>query len=149
MSDKSEWIWMGHAAHFICSRWCRFHMATCVGDWIVSTVGEYVPDSDVLKILARTQGKPLVASGEELESEYLRRFGYVEIGYKRTYETMVFKAAPGEHKCCPYQIDGFEVDAGHYNDADAATAGHYALCEKWSRIDFQTWQVEQTEEDNA
>lgn len=145
MSDKSKWIWMGHAAHFICSRWCRFHMATCVGDWIVSTVGEYVPDSRVLKLLADTQGKPLTATGDNLEAQYIERFGYVEIGYKTTYETMVFKAAPSSNKCCPYQIDGYEVDFEGYNDADAATAGHYELCEKWSQIDYQTWAVQKLE----
>lgn len=42
----SEWVWHGHAAHFIGGARCRFHLATTVagGRFIVSTVGDYYPD---------------------------------------------------------------------------------------------------------
>jgi hypothetical protein len=37
-----NWKWFGSAAHFICGRWCRFHLATQVGRYLISTVGEFV-----------------------------------------------------------------------------------------------------------
>lgn len=119
MSDylypKDKWIWMPHAAHFICGHQCRFKLATYVGGYIVSTVGE-LPD-------------PRKPDSRE----------YEDIGYQRKYETMVFQAAPQNPKytCCPFSIinAGDGVDMAGYNDANAATAGHYALCEKWSRIE--------------
>src|SRR5919106_127620 len=49
----TELKWFGHAAHFICGRWCRFHLATQVGDYLVSTVGEYWPEHDVREIHAQ------------------------------------------------------------------------------------------------
>ncbi len=39
---ESKWEWFGNAGHFMCSQWCRFHLCTKVGPWLVSTVGEYV-----------------------------------------------------------------------------------------------------------
>jgi hypothetical protein len=46
--------WFGHAGHFICAEWCRFHLCTQVGPYLISTVGEYVPDAPVREILAQS-----------------------------------------------------------------------------------------------
>ncbi len=103
--NRRDWVWMGHAAHFICGDRCSFHLATYVGGYIVSTVGE------------------LVVHGQE---------EFEEIGYKKLYETMVFRAKPSENVCCPYTIaDLQEVVARGYNDADSATRGHMELCDEW------------------
>ena len=45
MIPKEDWKWFGSPGHYICSRWCRFHLCTLVGQYIVSTIGEYVHPS--------------------------------------------------------------------------------------------------------
>ncbi len=135
---RTEWKWFGSPAHFICSFDCRFHLATLVGDgeYIVSTVGEYLPDSNVRDILAESRGKPIEGRGDARRADWMQKFGYEEIGLDRTYETMVFKA--GEVckvegcGCGLPSISGQELDFNGYNTAGDATKGHYALCEKWN-----------------
>ena len=100
---------MGHAAHFICGNRCRFHLATYVGKFIVSTVGE------------------LPELGKDNNN-------FQEIGFGRLYETYVFKAIKSKNKCCPYEIIvSEEIDAIGANTADKATKNHFKLCNKWSK----------------
>jgi len=109
---REDWIWMPHPAHFIGGTDCRFFLATYVGEYIVSTVGQYRP------------GPPLHERGED-----------VEIGLDRLFETMVFRAKPTpDAECgCTFQIDvAEEVDFAPYNDPKSAAVGHYAMCEKWA-----------------
>lgn len=127
---------MPHPAHFICARDCKFHMATYVGGYIVSTVGELEPDMAVREIYARVKGVTLKGVGDERRADAMKKLGWEEIGCDRTYETMVFKArrAAKDRQCCPWEIDvAFEVDFAAYNDADAAFAGHNKLCAKWAK----------------
>lgn len=99
---------MPHPAHFIGGFYCKFRLATYVGKYIVSTVGEMVSDVDSLD--------------------------FKEIGLDRLYETMVFKARKSKHKCCPYEIIvSDEMDSMGYNNVDSATKGHLKMCLKWSR----------------
>jgi hypothetical protein len=99
-----EWIWMPHPAHFIGAYKCSFRLATCVGDWIVSTVGEYKPQNEI-----------------------------VELGYLRKYETMVFLGMPRNCIYCPLQIDVEEnMDFAAYNNPVDAYRGHIAMCKKWA-----------------
>lgn len=130
-----KWVWMGHAAHFILGHQCRFHLATYVGDFIVSTVGEYLPDSAVRKILWETRrpGVPL-KRGDAGEAQYLEELGFEEIGYGRTFETMVFRAvaAPWDG-CCPWRVaDHSELDVRGYMTAADALYGHMDLCQEWA-----------------
>ena len=137
---KDKWIWMPHPAHFICSRDCRFFLATKVGKFIVSTVGEYFPDRAVREIHAQVYdaewlAKNKILKGDHFDAEYMKKFGYEEIGYGRKYETMVFKAMPRKHKnrCCPYMIiSGDNVDFEGYNSAEEAYKGHLKLCNKYA-----------------
>ena len=104
----SEWIWDGHARHLIVGRHCEFHLATRVGDYIVSTVGEYRgphPDGD----------------GEYREFE--------TVGAARLFETFVFNAS-GDGFGEP--TDYSEIDFRPANDHDTATANHMALCRKYA-----------------
>ena len=140
MADTSKWVWMPHAAHLIVGNDCRFHLATFVGNYVVSTVGEYLPDSAVREILADSRGVKLEGRGDVRRADWLNKIGYEEIGCDRTYETMVFKAEPSEVKdsawqCCPWQADvsDGEKDFRGYNTASAAYNGHLELCEKWSK----------------
>lgn len=108
---KEDWIWMPHPGHFCAASSCNFRMNTYVGEYIVSTVGEYVPEAN------RRSGK--------LE----------ELGWNRLYETMVFRAIKSKDPCCPYRADvgGGELDMEGYNTAKDALKGHMALCLKWSK----------------
>lgn len=134
---RGEWTWFGHPGHFICADDCRFHLATLVGDYLVSTVGEYVPDSQVQQIYADVRGIALEGRGDERESDWLRKNGFEELGFGRTYETMVFLAGEpcdsAECGCGLPTIDGEDKDMEGYNKAGDATRGHYAMCQKWAR----------------
>lgn len=106
---KSKWVWMPHAGHFILGDKCKFRMATYVGKYIVSTVGELKSRGD---------------SGEN---------GWGRIGSDRTYETFVFKAKKSKNDCCPFVMaDASEIDSDGYNDQKSAYKGHLRLCEKWN-----------------
>lgn len=124
---RSEWKWFGSVGHFICGRWCRFHLATQVGIWFISTVGEYV--------------HPRHSEGSERkESEWLKEnWPGEDIGCDRKYETMVFTAGlPCTREGCncgmPLPDDYTEIDANGYNTAGDATAGHMKMCEKYAMI---------------
>jgi len=109
--NKSRWVWMPHAGHFILGHKCRFHLTTYVGGYIVSTIGECPEvmgvDNDEFKELG---------SGPE------------------TYETMVFTAVKREDKCCPYKIDPSDsVACERYMTADEATEGHMKYCKNWAK----------------
>ncbi len=91
--SKADWVWMPHPAHFICARDCRFHLATKVGDFIVSTVGELLPDSAVREIYAECRSITLEGEGDARLTDWMTKAGYEDIGYQRKYETMVFIAA--------------------------------------------------------
>ena len=51
MIEEKEWKWYGNAGHFIGSNSCRFHLCTEIGDFLVSTVGDYFPftSSEIIK----------------------------------------------------------------------------------------------------
>ncbi len=119
-----DWEWYGNPGHFLCSRWCRFHLTTKVGPWLVSTVGEYV--------------HPRHSGSEPKEAEWLKdNWPGEDIGYNRKYETMVFRAGePCMAEGCGCglpQIDGTECSSAGYNDAKAAKEGHMRLCQEYAR----------------
>jgi hypothetical protein len=139
---RAEWEWFGHAGHFICARWCQFHLCTKVGGFLVSTVGEYWPDRTVREIHARCTDPQWLdenrnLKGDYFDSAYMKRFGFKEIGCDRKYETMVFKAgarcAAIDCGCGLPSINGSALETGCYNDAGAAARGHFELCEKAAR----------------
>ena len=142
---------MPHAGHFICSHMCRFKLNTYVNGYIVSTVGEYVPPASSCKADLKVEAnfcsdvekrkkmeKLLELDGDYLIEAYISEFGYMEIGFNRTYETMVFYAKKSDMKCCPYIVDfdqePYELEMEGYNSADEATEGHYALCNKYDKL---------------
>lgn len=119
-----KWEWYGNPGHFICSRWCRFHLTTKVGPWLVSTVGEYVHPRHGM-------------GSEQKEAKWLKEnWPGEEIGPRRTYETVVFRAGEPCNtegcRCGVPQIDGAECSFAGYNDAKAATAGHMRLCREYA-----------------
>ena len=107
MITKADWLWQGHAGHFICADRCAFHMATTVGEFLVSTVGEY--------------RSPLRSKDSD---------PWEEIGYRRLYETMVFKVAGRQADGCAEVADYSEIEMEGYNDSESASAGHMRLCQE-------------------
>jgi hypothetical protein len=107
--------YFGNAAHFIGADDCHFHIATQIGEYLISTVGEYRP-------LKETGG-------------YLYGREPVEIGINRKYETMVFRAAgPCQCGCGMPEHSGSEIDFSGYNTRAEANVGHEALCAKYEAI---------------
>lgn len=134
--------YFGNAAHFICGDKCRFHIATKVGRYLVSTVGELWPERTSREIHADVYDAKWLAAnrhrkGDDFDYAYMQRFGYEDIGCDRKYETMVFKAgAPCTAKDCGCgmpSIASSEIDFAAYNDRAAATKGHEAMCRKYER----------------
>ena len=105
--DKTKWIWMPHPGHLIVARDCKFSLNTYVGKYIVSTVGEYLPDYQVREIFAESRGITLVGKGEARLADYMKKIGYETIGSDRKYETMVFHAKKSDDKCCPFRMNIF------------------------------------------
>jgi len=131
---KENWIWMPHAGHLIVGNDCRFVLNTYVGGYIVSTVGEYLPDFPVREIFAESKKITLEGRGDARRADYMKKIGYEEIGCDRLYETMVFKAMKTKDGCCPWRIaSGENQDMEGYNDPEEARKGHLKMCNKWSK----------------
>ena len=122
----SDWEWFGSPGHFICGRWCRFHLCTLVGEFLVSTVGAYV--------------HPRHGQGSELkEQEWLKEnWPGEDIGSDRKYETMVFKAGSRcvveDCMCGVPGIDGTMILSKGCNTAGEATENHYYLCKEVASV---------------
>ncbi len=128
---KEKWIWMPHPAHFRMAKDCQFFLATKVGKYIVSTVGELFPDAPVREIFAESRKVTLEGKGDARMYDYMKKIGFGDIGYERKYETMVFcakKMPAGECNVCPFRIIvQKEVDMMGYKTAKDAFKGHYYL----------------------
>lgn len=106
----AKWKWYGTAGHLCVASQCRFHLNTEIGRYLVSTIGDYWPRGATER---------------------------QEIGSGRMLETMVFELNGNLCPCgcgMPDDYTDNEVDSDGYNSFKAAGEGHYAMCEKWSRI---------------
>jgi len=113
---ENKWEWFGYGAHLCVGPWCRFHMATLVGGYMVSTVGDYRPPH-----------------ASEKDCPAMR-----EIGCNRMFETFVFRASPSKAtRCkivdCLCQMPALESFSEIYslaaNTAGDATKNHRKACE--------------------
>ena len=125
MIPKNRWEWYGFSGHFCCGQWCRFHMTTKIGKFVISTVGKFVHP--------RNSG-----ASEKTESDYMiENPNGEQIGYGRFYETMVFRAGKkcvsNGCNCGQPKIASNELDTMGYNDAGSATRGHLSMCNKWAK----------------
>lgn len=139
MTPKDQWTWMPHPAHFICARDCKFFLATEVGGYIVSTVGEYLPDSRVREIFAKCRMVKVDGMGDAWDRDYMDKIGYEALSLPDwLYETMVFPSVDmpeTECKGCLFKIEsGNNLDGDMYKTPEDAFKGHMALCEKWAAI---------------
>jgi len=118
---------------------CRFHLATCVGDgkFIISTVGEYLPDGHLREQIAASRGIELQGKGNYRRADYLNQVGWEEVACGRKYETYVFRAQKQtnpEGLCCPYEVaNHIELEGTGYNDPAEAYRGHMKLCKDWDK----------------
>ena len=119
--ERAEWY--GHAAHFICGRWCRFHLATIVGP----------PDA---RILVSTVGDYFRRTGMAESDEKREQVGYSPSG-DAWFETMVFRA-DGERcddpdcKCgMPLPKSYTELACKRHANAGEATLRHLEWCAEW------------------
>lgn len=102
------WKQYGYPAHFVGAHKCRFHLCTRVGNYIVSTVGDYFAD-----------GKPLQPLGS---------------GEDSLFETMVFDF-DGEHQDGqPVVLTGNPLEMARYATPEAAQGGHEAYCRKMAAL---------------
>ena len=136
---REKWEWFGSPGHLIVSFDCRFHLHTLVGPWVVSTVGEWCPDSSSWDIYADSCGVTLTGRGDARRASFLNEVGFLEIGSGRKYETMVFRATGkrcerDECRCGQPEWSGSELDSDGYNERGDAQRGHYAMCDKWATI---------------
>lgn len=136
MIPKEKWEWFGLSGHFILGHKCQFHLCTKVGRYLVSTVGQYLPDEGVREIYAKSRGVDLEGIGDDREADYMKKIGYEEIGCGRTFETMVFKAGKRcrvkDCMCLQPSLASSEKDFEGYNTAGEAQAGHLKMCLKWA-----------------
>jgi hypothetical protein len=140
-NSMTDWKWFGHAGHLCVSQWCRYHLCTQVGKYLISTVGEYWPERPVREIHAQVHDPKWLSEnqyrrGDDFDAAYMKRFGFENIGCDRKYETLVFEAgkpcATKDCGCGLPEISGSELDSGCYNDAAAAAKGHMELCLKYT-----------------
>lgn len=113
MIPQSKWEWYGYPAHFICANDCRFRLATKVGNYIISTVGDLHYEHE--KDRRRTLG-----SGDD-----------------SFFETYVFKAGA---RCGPpcgcneaRLADACEIEGIRTPTAKKARETHMKLCKKYAR----------------
>jgi len=112
MSDRipeSEWTWLGYPQHFIGAAACRFRMATMVGNYLVSTVGDYHPKKRV----------------DDIDSEREPVGG----GEDAFFETYVFRCDGMDScGCCARVDDRCEIWGRHTSDSIKAQAMHMEAC---------------------
>lgn len=109
--SESEWKWFGHPRHFCGSPNCHWHMVTEIGNFVVSSIGDY---------------RPPMNEGQQKE-----------IGCDRKYETYVF--AIGNEVCeCGCGQREFsngprEVAAYGANEPGKARQNHMDMCYRVAR----------------
>lgn len=128
MIPHSEWEWYGDVGHCCVGRWCRFHLHTRIGAFIVSTIGQYV--------------HPRHSGGsEQEEAKWLKQHpNGEEIGCDRLYETFVFRHSGnrcgGACNCGEMMVEDYsEIDSLGANDQRTANENHMTLCLKYANME--------------
>ena len=103
--------WYGNTGHFICSNRCRFHLCTEVGEYLVSTVGEFFVKPD---------DKEMTPVGSWIDDNY---------------ETKVFKWTKRCSCGCGHpEIDPRDLDCVRYATPKEANEGHMSMIEKYLKM---------------
>lgn len=107
---QEDWVWCGYPLHFVGGKNCRFHLGTRIGDYIVSTVGDYHPSSAHWDAPA----EPIGAGADSL------------------YETYIFRCA-GEGTHGEGEIDPTEIEGHRFATSEEACAAHLRYCLKYAK----------------
>ena len=134
---KKNWKWFGKAGYCCIGQYCRFHLTTQVGDFLVCTIGEYMPPESMVEIINEVKKLNLQGKGDDREADFLKKNGYEDVSCGNKYESVVYLAgAPCKEKGCLCgmpEIAGAVLDGRRYNTAGEATEGHMELCEDWDK----------------
>lgn len=106
-----KWEWFGMAGHLCVADRCLHHLCTKVGDYMISTVGNYWPDG------IRGKKHP--------------------IGSGRDFETFVFRLGKKFARCecgcgVPKPSDMSEIDSLPANDCRTADKNHMKMCRRYA-----------------
>jgi hypothetical protein len=126
VTPQSEWEWFGTPGHHIMAFWCRFHLTTKVGEYLVSTVGELVHPVNL-------------EGGQDALRWQRKNWPGAEVGCGRYYETMVFHTsslceADLCGQCGMPNHNGHGLDMLGYQTAAEANRGHMAMCRKYAGL---------------
>jgi hypothetical protein len=132
---RDQWIWMPHPAHFVFGHECQFHLSTKVGKYIISTIGDWLPDYPRREIEAKIRGIALVGEGDDRLANYMKKIGYKDLRFGYKFETMVFPAKKHkEDTCCQWRaVILKDVEDNVYKTSEEAFKGHYKMCDKYSK----------------
>ena len=108
LKSRDGWKWYGYPGHLIVGAKCAYHLATRVGDYFISTVGDYR------------------ANGIDLPAET------IGAGKDSFYETCVFRCDGDNENGDPNITDWGEIDGERYASSIEAERGHYSYCEKYA-----------------
>lgn len=106
-NSGKDWKWYGYAGHFIGGKSCAYHLATRIGDYLISTVGDYRPRG-------QDHAEPIGAGEDAL------------------FETMVFPCAGEEETGDPIVTDWGSIDGERYAKSIDAERGHYRYCHMYA-----------------
>lgn len=108
LASEAGWKWYGYGGHFVGSKSCAFHLATRIGGFLVSTVGDYMPGA-----------MPRQTLGASPDS---------------FFETYVFECDGDTEDGDPNIRSWGEIDGGRYSQSILAERGHYDFCRKYAAI---------------
>lgn len=118
----SKWIWLGYPQHFCAAKDCRFHMATIVGKYVISTVGDYHPP----RVVQGDEGPDRMQPTEKPET--------IGAGPDSFYETFVFRCdGLGQCGCCAAITSMDVLDGPRTATAVEAQKCHMEMCRKYAR----------------
>jgi hypothetical protein len=106
MTPPKKWVWYGYAGHLIVGSRCRYHLATRVGNYFISTVGDYFPERD---------RRETIGGGPE-----------------DFFETMVFPVDGELPSGDPNILDWSAIECARYKESIDAERGHRGLCNKYA-----------------
>jgi len=107
MTPEKDWKWYGYAGHLIVSARCAYHLTTRIGDYLISTVGDFRPDGD--------ERAPIGAGPDAF------------------FETYVFDCLGEDKEGNPILKEFCEIDGQRYAESLLAEKGHYRYCRKYSK----------------
>jgi len=108
IAPKSTWVWYGYAGHLCVGRRCAYHLCTRVGGFLISTVGDYIPDG----------------------SDKMKKIG---AGPEAFFETFVFHCDGEDKNGDPIIPSWSEIDSRRYARSIDAERGHRDICDEYSR----------------